>query len=277
MGLLASCENSLLPGPDRAPGGHRDSRDCSPGRRWLNTPPRPIPRGATRLHRRVSDGEDAVVVTVTAKDASGQDVASANGWITVSYDASAMTLKRVAVSADYHSVVESNGTVIRLCRRGANCSRQGNRHIGIPGQWHRYTEVTVQHQQVNDLTPAYDETVPIDFAHPNTELRDAKEATCTEDGYTGDVYCTDCGLLLQKGEVIPAKGHTEKTEGAIEATCGGRLYRKHRLHNLRHADQNRRGCQPKDIPWNCEMGRSPPVPRLVIPVIITVFPAIRSL
>ena len=35
------------------------------------------------------------------------------------------------------------------------------------------TEVTVQHQQVNDLTPAYDETVPIDFAHPNTELRDA--------------------------------------------------------------------------------------------------------
>ncbi len=26
-------------------------------------------------------------------------------------------------------------------------------------------------------------------------------------GYTGDTYCTDCGTLLTKGEVIPAKGH----------------------------------------------------------------------
>ena len=159
-------------------------------------------------------------MTVTAKDASGQDVASANGWITVSYDASAMTLKRVAVSADYHSVVESNGTVT-FAYAGVEPIVAGKAIATLEFQANGTgdTEVTVQHQQVNDLTPAYDETVPIDFAHPNTELRDAKEVTCTEDGYTGDVYCTDCGLLLQKGEVIPAKGHTEKTEGAIEATC----------------------------------------------------------
>ena len=37
-----------------------------------------------------------------------------------------------------------------------------------------------------------------------TEVRDAREATCTEDGYTGDTYCLGCGALLQKGEVIPA-------------------------------------------------------------------------
>ena len=168
----------------------------------------------------VSDGEDAVVVTVTAKDASGQDVASANGLITVSYDVSAMTLKRVAVSADYHSVVESNGTVT-FAYAGVEPIVAGKAIATLEFQANGTgdTEVTVQHQQVNDLTPAYDETVPIDFAHPNTELRDAKEATCTEDGYTGDVYCTDCGLLLQKGEGIPAKGHTEKTEGAFEATC----------------------------------------------------------
>lgn len=36
------------------------------------------------------------------------------------------------------------------------------------------------------------------------EVRDAKEATCTEDGYTGDTYCAVCGELLEKGEVIPA-------------------------------------------------------------------------
>ena len=36
------------------------------------------------------------------------------------------------------------------------------------------------------------------------EVRNAKEATCTEDGYTGDTYCSVCGELLEKGEVIPA-------------------------------------------------------------------------
>ena len=40
-----------------------------------------------------------------------------------------------------------------------------------------------------------------------TELRDAKEATKDTDGYTGDTYCSICGKLLQKGEVIPATGY----------------------------------------------------------------------
>lgn len=37
-----------------------------------------------------------------------------------------------------------------------------------------------------------------------TGLRNAKEATCTEDGYTGDEVCTVCGETLKRGEVIPA-------------------------------------------------------------------------
>ena len=44
-------------------------------------------------------------------------------------------------------------------------------------------------------------------AHENTEVRNAKEATCTEDGYTGDTYCLGCGELVSKGTVIPALGH----------------------------------------------------------------------
>ena len=50
---------------------------------------------------------------------------------------------------------------------------------------------------------AYGETDPENHTG-ETEIRDAKEATDTEDGYTGDTYCLDCGALLQKGEVIPA-------------------------------------------------------------------------
>ena len=56
-------------------------------------------------------------------------------------------------------------------------------------------------------------------AHENTELRNAKEATCTEPGYTGDTYCKDCGEKIGTGTAIPAKGHTEVTDPAVEPTC----------------------------------------------------------
>ena len=56
-------------------------------------------------------------------------------------------------------------------------------------------------------------------SHENTELRNAEEATCTEAGYTGDTYCTDCGKLIAAGGTIAAKGHTEEVRNAKEATC----------------------------------------------------------
>ncbi len=40
--------------------------------------------------------------------------------------------------------------------------------------------------------------------HPTTEVVNAKPATCTEDGYTGDLVCTVCGVVIGQGEVIPA-------------------------------------------------------------------------
>ena len=45
-------------------------------------------------------------------------------------------------------------------------------------------------------------------SHENTEVRNAKEASCTETGYTGDTYCVDCGEKLKTGEVIAKKDHT---------------------------------------------------------------------
>ena len=56
-------------------------------------------------------------------------------------------------------------------------------------------------------------------AHENTELRNAKEATCTEPGYTGDTYCKDCGEKIGTGTAIPAKGHIEVIDEAVAATC----------------------------------------------------------
>lgn len=46
--------------------------------------------------------------------------------------------------------------------------------------------------------------VAVHVADHVEEVRGAKAATCTEDGYSGDVYCTVCGALVSAGEVIPA-------------------------------------------------------------------------
>lgn len=53
------------------------------------------------------------------------------------------------------------------------------------------------------------------------EIRHQKEATCAEKGYTGDIYCKDCGEKIAEGREIPQiDTHTWNT-GAVteEATC----------------------------------------------------------
>lgn len=46
--------------------------------------------------------------------------------------------------------------------------------------------------------------------HTDTEIRDQKDASCTEEGYTGDVYCKNCGELIESGEPILKTSHTYK-------------------------------------------------------------------
>ena len=40
-----------------------------------------------------------------------------------------------------------------------------------------------------------------------TEVKDYKEATCSESGYTGDTYCKSCGKLIAAGKVSPVVPH----------------------------------------------------------------------
>ena len=56
--------------------------------------------------------------------------------------------------------------------------------------------------------------------HSLTEVRDSREPTCTEEGYTGDTYCKVCDKVQETGESIPAKGHSWN-EGVITTspTC----------------------------------------------------------
>jgi hypothetical protein len=45
------------------------------------------------------------------------------------------------------------------------------------------------------------------------------DATCGTDGYTGDTFCDDCGMLISAGTVIPATGNHSYTSEVTEPTC----------------------------------------------------------
>ena len=56
--------------------------------------------------------------------------------------------------------------------------------------------------------------------HPNVELKNAKEATCSEEGYTGDQICKDCGVIVENGKTISKKEHSwDSGKITIQATC----------------------------------------------------------
>ena len=59
-----------------------------------------------------------------------------------------------------------------------------------------------------DYTDTKTEVIPA--TDHDTELVGAKDATCTEDGYTGDEVCKVCGVTVKQGEVMPALGHDYK-------------------------------------------------------------------
>ena len=61
--------------------------------------------------------------------------------------------------------------------------------------------------------------------HTHTEIRNQREATCKEEGYTGDTYCKDCGEKLAAGTTTGKKPHTVGTPAtcvskAVCSVCG---------------------------------------------------------
>lgn len=70
-----------------------------------------------------------------------------------------------------------------------------------------------------EYTSTKEITIAIDAdAHGETELKNAKDATCTEKGYTGDKVCKDCGKTVEAGTEIEMTAHTFE-DGKCSA-CG---------------------------------------------------------
>ena len=90
-----------------------------------------------------------------------------------------------------------NATVTNAVTTEATCEADGVR---------TYTaKVTFEGKEYTDT-----KTEVIPATSHDTELVGAKDATCTEDGYTGNEVCKVCQTVVKQGEVIPALGHDYK-------------------------------------------------------------------
>ena len=98
---------------------------------------------------------------------------------------------------DASHVETVNATVTNEVTTEATCKADGVR---------TYTaKVTFEGKEYTDT-----KTEAIPATSHDTELVGAKDATCTEDGYTGDEVCKICQTVVKQGEVIPALGHDYK-------------------------------------------------------------------
>ena len=98
---------------------------------------------------------------------------------------------------DASHVETVNATVTNEVTTEATCEVDGVR---------TYTaKVTFEGKEYTDT-----KTEVIPATGHDTELVGAKDATCTEDGYTGNEVCKVCQTVVKQGEVIPALGHDYK-------------------------------------------------------------------
>ena len=162
----------------------------------------------------VSEDEKTVTVTVVPKN----DDITTNGLFTVDYDASVLTLADVTFASQYSSHKDADGKVT-LGYVDVDGLKAGTAAatltftVSDPTAVDTSTAVTVHQTEINDQTVDVTEALTADL-HQDTKVVNAKPATCTEDGYTGDTVCAACGKVLAKGEVIKALGHDYK-----DGTC----------------------------------------------------------
>ena len=99
---------------------------------------------------------------------------------------------------------------------------------GVAGEETRTASVTFAGKTYTDV-----QILPIAALEHEAELRNVKEATCTDDGYTGDSVCKHCGKTLAKGEVVKATGHNYKNGKCVN--CGA----AEPAHGVKTGDESR--------------------------------------
>ena len=154
-------------------------------------------------------------VTLTAEPADGYHFAGwevVSGEVALDGDSFAMPAGDVTVRAVFephaYGVCEPNqdGTHARVC---AVCGeRQTETCSGGTATCATLATCALCGQPYGEL------------AEHEPEVVGAKDATCTEDGYTGDTVCSVCGHVIAKGEAVPATGH--HFEDGVCTVCGAK-------------------------------------------------------
>ena len=93
-------------------------------------------------------------------------------------------------------------TLEKIPAKAPTCTEKGNSEYWYSAAFDKYFK---DENGVNEITA--ESTVIPAKGHGESEVKGAKEATCTEEGYTGDKVCKVCGEILEKGTVIEKFGH----------------------------------------------------------------------
>lgn len=191
---------------------------------------------ATETYQYNANGNNAVTIPITAaklhnadgsytetKDAKAGDVINyVNGvWggkepvqLTVTFEANGSTEYPVEGTMEPQTVLENTDTALNansFTREGYNFL---NWNTAADGTGDSYADkATVKLTENTTLYAQWEDN------HSLTKVINKKDATCTEDGYTGDTVCAICGKEITKGETIQSKGHTEVIDAAVEPTC----------------------------------------------------------
>lgn len=204
------------------------------------------PGTATETYQYNANGNNAVTIPITAaklhnadgsytetKDAKAGDVINyVNGvWggkepvqLTVTFEANGSTEYPVEGTMEPQTVLEKTDTALNansFTREGYNFL---NWNTAADGTGDSYADkATVKLTENTTLYAQWEDN------HSLTKVINKKDATCTEDGYTGDTVCAICGKEITKGETIQSKGHTEVIDARVEPTCtkSGKTEGKH--------------------------------------------------
>ena len=103
--------------------------------------------------------------------------------------------KDVTLSATGHDWAAATCTTPKTCKLCRATEGKALGHTGGKANCHAKAVCEVCQQAYGELNPANHDG--------GTELRNAKAATYTSTGYTGDTYCKGCNTKLSSGTVIP--------------------------------------------------------------------------
>ena len=85
------------------------------------------------------------------------------------------------------------------------------------------------------------------------EIKDAVAATCTEAGYTGDVYCKSCSRKIETGSTIDALGHEASETYTYDKTSHWKTCTRDGCSVVLEQENHTGGIATVDKPATCEV------------------------